>query len=272
MDNNRPETHMTYDSFLSDVKKHLGKPEYNKWGAGSFNGKDNYQYIANLNGRNKIDVVLEIIKSDDVPIDLFRKPHRYAHHLNSSQVVCYEFFRHLLDNDMSKALETMGLPYENLIGMTAQFEKVFGDKEGTNFDFYISYNGNQVFVEVKYTEPGFGICEYDDNHKKKFKDIYKDRILKCPYIKEELKCSIDFPQMRKFYQLFRNTLRAEKDSDYVVFIFPKRNTTVLSQFENFCTNYLSQEGLLHIKSVFWEDLKDYMSDSFRKKFFFYIDD
>lgn len=263
---------MSYNSFKADVWKNLSK--YNSWGPGSFGGKD-HSHIANIEGKRKEDVVLEIIKSDGLDqTDMFCKPHKYAHHLNSSQVVCYEFFRPLIDekDKMAKAMEIMWVPSDLFISFEAEFEKEFDDGEGTNFDFFLSSNNkrNNLYVEVKYTEQGFGLCKDNKTHEQKFERTYKTLIETSPCIKEEKKENITFSQMREYYQLFRNTLRIQNDSDYVVLLYPERNTITKAQFERFRDVYLSPNGCKKVKGVFWESLLCVMSQRFKEKFFFYI--
>ena len=263
---------MTYSTFKKIVCGNLAK--YNQWGAGTFRGKD-HDHIAKIEkGKRREDVVKEIIESDGVETDLFRKPHQYAHHLNSSQVVCYEFFRPLLDKDkkseLAKALEIMGISSDAFINTNAEFEKEFDDGEGTNFDFFLSADKlHNLYVEVKYTEQGFGVCKDDEPHKQKFSNTYKKLIDESWCIKDSQKGIIDFLQMRKYYQLFRNTLRVQNDSDFVVFLFPEQNTIAKSQFEHFRDTFLSEKGRRNVKGIYWENLVELMSDDFKKKFFSY---
>ena len=261
---------MSYNSFKEDICEHLS--QYNLWGDGTFRGKS-YPHIANIEGKQKDDVVCEIIKSDGVEkTDMFSKPHQYTHHLNSSQVVCYEFFRPLIDKktDMFKAIKIMGIPSDSFMNFNAEFEKEFDDGEGTNFDFYLSANQtHNLYVEVKYTEQGFGTCDDDERHRLKFENTYKPLIYNSPGIKEELKKKICFTQMRDSYQLFRNVLRIKNDSDYVVFLFPEKNPIAKTQYEKFRDLYLSSKGRQNVKGVYWESLTGLMSQHFKEKFFFY---
>lgn len=264
---------MSYNSFKTKVCEHLAK--YNFGDPGTFkNYEKTYPYIVEIKGKKKEEIVLEIIKRDGVEkTDMFCKPHQYAHHLNSSQVVCYEFFRPLIDNkgDMIEVIDTMGIPSNAFIDFIAEFEKEFDDGEGTNFDFYLSANKtNNLHVEVKYTEQGFGKCDDDERHRLKFENIYKPLIYNSFCIKEDMKKEIRFEQMQKCYQLFRNILRIKNDSDYVVFLFPHENSIAKGQFESFRDTYLSSKGKQNVKGIFWENLTGLMSKHFREKFFFYV--
>lgn len=264
---------MSYKSFKDKIIEHLTKSYNDKSNWGTYKGK-RYGHIMNVaDGEKKIDVIKRIIEVDGVNPDKFIKPHLYANHLNSSQVVCYEFFRPLIDDDENflKLFEIMNIPSENFRGFkTAEFEKEFKDEDGTNFDFFLSNNGNNLYIEVKYTEYGFAKCKNDDSHKKKFEDIYKKPIEDSRCIKDDKKQNIIFAEMQKYYQLFRNTLKIKGDNDYVLFLFPKENTIAKAQFDDFSKTYLSKEGMQRVKCLYWEDLTSLMSKSFKNKFFFYV--
>lgn len=269
---------MSYKAFRDSVIKHLEK--YNQWEHGLFNGKGEPKgHIVRIPGKNQKETVMEILHSDGIEeaqLDMFRKPHRYAHHLNSSQVLCYEFFRPLIGSGgvadqakMGPVLERMGVPAEAFAGAKAEFEKEFEDKEGTNFDFYLgSADGrHHLYVEVKYTEQGFGSCEKNGRHEKKFKNVYRDRLKVCPCIRDDMKGKIDFACMRESYQLFRNVLRVRDEGDYVVFLFPEANTLAKAQFEAFKDRYVDERIASHVIGAHWEDLMDRMGDRLREKFF-----
>lgn len=265
---------MSYNKFRSNVIEHLAA-SYNKWGAGFFKGKK-YSHIANVEGRDKKDIVKQILKEDGVESDLLdpKKIHKCAHHLNSSQIVCYEFFRPLKTNvcKRDKVLGKMNIPSASFAKVDIyEFERVSDLGDGTTFDFSLSSNKNcNLRVEVKYTEQGFATCKDDDTHKQKFNDIYKKLIKNSFCIKDYKKGDIEFPEMRKYYQLFRNVLDIKNPTDYVVFLFPRENSIAKYQFEDFRDNYLSEEGHEHVKGVYWEDLAEFMSENFRNKFFFYL--
>ena len=175
---------------------------------------------------------------------------------------------------MLKCLSRMGLPSDLYKGGKAHFEYVPYPEENTNFDFFIEQpeSGAKVYFEVKYTEYGFGGCKKDDEHKTKFDSVYKNMIADCACLKKEPKFDDDW---RKYYQLFRNILRITKsnwEKEYVVFLFPEENYIARRQFEAFKEKYIKEEFNNRIKSVFWEQMTDFMSDEFRTKFFFYTFD
>ena len=215
---------MSYTDFKKKVIDHLvaympegGKP-------GKFNGKGEYPHIVEIPGKSQREVIETILKGDGVSeVAEFKKPQQYAHHLNSSQVVCYEFFRPLLkkskgrllvdDELMQPVLKLMGVPETLFLGATAEFEKEFNDGEGTNFDFYLESpdRKSHLYIEVKYTEQGFGRSRQDE-----FNDIYLSLIASSICLNEEAKKMLSTsssPIMKKHYQLFRNTLRIKSKND-----------------------------------------------------------
>jgi hypothetical protein len=273
-------TYTSNEKFVEDVKKHL--VQYNEWGAGDFRGHQK-NHIAKVTKGNRLDIINQIIKSDRVDPDLFTSPHMYAHHLNSSQIVCYEFFRPKLSADREKrinddmlfCLSKMGIPAGDFKGARAEFEWVPNPEENTNFDFFIQQTSSsipdvskQIFFEIKYTERGFGQCEDDERHQNKFKDIYTPMISNCACLSK----NPSFEEFKEFYQLFRNTLRITKENwrnEYVVFLFPRENVLALKHYDAFDEKFIDQKYQGHIKRVFWEDMTECMSYRFREKFFFY---
>ena len=272
------ETFSSYEQFKKKVLAHLSESNPQPWGIFAGNGKP-YSHIVNIpKGSSQEDIIKQILIKDKVNPDMFTSPHRYAHHLNSSQVVCYEFFRNLITEqkrvsaELVKCLKQMGIPGDLFADGFAKFEWIPYKEENTNFDFYIhATNPSQkIYFEIKYTEQGFGVCKNDEEHKKKFGTIYKDMIDKCACLS---KIPTKFnDEWIKNYQLFRNVLRITKENwqnEYVVFLFPKMNLTAKKHFEKFKAEYINPAFNDHIKEVFWEDLCASMADTFRKKYFFY---
>ena len=118
-----------------------------------------------------------ILREDGVEIDLFEKPQQYAHHLNSSQIVCYEFFRPMLNADRTAKEILKRFITERSISahkgvLMGRFEYLPDPDEYTNFDFYLEGNDVKIYFEIKYTENGFGKCDKDQKHKDKFETIW----------------------------------------------------------------------------------------------------
>ena len=267
----------SYGGFKTAVINHLAK--YNPGKPGYYpRFKQYYAHIIdipnNASKRQKESIVKGIIRDDSVEPDLYTSPHMYAHHLNSSQVVCYEFFRPMISADkqilprMRDCLSRMGLPPKKFDNGHIEFEWVPYPEENTNFDFYAQSNNAKAYFEIKYTEQGFGQCANDKDHREKFKSIYEPMLENCACLTRRP----TFEEFRKYYQLFRNTLRITKEdwqNEYVIFLFPKENSVAQKHFNAFYNEYVATEYHDHVFCVHWEDLTEFMIDRFRDKFFFY---
>ena len=215
------------------------------------------------------------------------KKHMYAHHLNSSQMMCMNFFYPLMIEDRldiilkainSKikwgkpvALFEFNSPME--VGKAAELnkEKLFG--EPTNFDFFITTsNGYRVYFEIKYTEAEFGAPEKKNNsYPQKYYDkfeVYKSLIPYC--FKDEYKANADY--FLDHYQLMRNLIHLQSSNDFVVYLVPGENP-IISEAEEIKNVLNSLQD--NCKVVKWEDiiivveneplLKDYYAE-FKKKY------
>ena len=215
------------------------------------------------------------------------KKHMYAHHLNSSQMMCMNFFYPLMIEDRldiilkainSKirwgkpvALFEFNSPME--VGKAAELnkEKLFG--EPTNFDFFITTsNGYRVYFEIKYTEAEFGTPEKKNNSfPQKYYDkfeVYKSLIPSC--FKDEYKANADY--FLDHYQLMRNLIHLQSSNDFVVYLVPGENP-IISEAEEIKNVLNSLQD--NCKVVKWEDiitvveneplLKDYYAE-FKKKY------
>lgn len=183
--------------------------------------------------------------------------HIYANHLNSSQILCYNFFGKLLaineyserilriSPELKKWLEIY-LPTVPGLSDDAQceFEAVINLKEGTSFDFIAYDNNTEIRFEIKFTEDGFGKVKKNSesrsgsSHLQKYKEIYKPRFDKSIVVRNP-DSEDDF---FRNYQLFRNAIvgnRLGVDREiYNVFIYPGWNTKCVKEFENFKKNFV----------------------------------
>ncbi len=270
---------MNHLEFFEVVKSYLGTKNNSEQG-GEYKGK-RYMHILDIpKGKTKENVVKEsnllpeIKKLPWIPFKL----HRYAHHLNSSQIMCYNFFRRFIDNNdnPSKQLVKILQDYCPLLEYSndakCKFEYIENDvAEKTNFDFYIESGGIKVYCEIKYTEQSFSKSGGGKNPTKQFKDIYK------PIIdgnKDLWKCEItEKDVMEDYYQLFRNAMRAKTERKYVLFICPKDREDLKNNFIEFKNNFLENDEM--IRYVYWEDLiskaksQNVNMDSFEEKYFGY---
>lgn len=200
------------------------------------------------------------------------KLHQGFHHLNSSQAMCFNLFYPYID-ELSKDINNMDTEFirfiltvlltdldlsvdklfaeKNLFLHEAGFEKIMNSKEGTNFDFFLSFkDGNKILFEIKYTEQDFGYFNESakDIQKDRYNSIYKPRLENI--VKEKY---LRFDQTyRKNYQTLRN-LSYIDDNTYIVFLYPKHNNR-LNEFKNLLFNdIILPKYKKNIKVIYLED-------------------
>ena len=186
-----------------------------------------------------------------------KKIHRHAHHLNSSQVLCYNFFRPMVKDDHTPEQTLIELLKEQGIAISENAKCCFEydgytdyKEEGTEFDFYVSDNEIQVFFEIKYTENRFGDAIKDDSHREKFDDTYCKMLKECQCLKNP---KVTFEEFCKNYQLYRNVLRLTNRNCYSIFITAKGNITTLNQMDAFMKN-INESYKKNVIALYWEDL------------------
>jgi hypothetical protein len=154
------------------------------------------------------------------------KPHKFFHHLNSSQALCINLFYPLIaQHKLPLFLQFLGITYNG--DLIAQFEKE-SDLEKhadrlTSFDFWIDLAGtSNIFVEVKYTEQGFGKAKHDAEHVAKFRKTYLPLLENSRFLVDDCKKEEFFLD---HYQILRNLVHIT-DTDRVVLLFPSGNSAV----------------------------------------------
>ncbi len=192
-------------------------------------------------------------------VNIYRKIklHRCAHHLNSSQVMCINFFQPLTGTKKGEALllnilEKVGvvrLPPNAKI-KEASFEEVLCTEEKTNFDFYVKLvTGEQIFFEIKYTENGFGKIYPNKNNpnkcQDKWKNVYENHISKSLLIKD-----ISSSNFYANYQIWRNISYIRNKDNFVVFLFPFENIKALKEIQSTVANLCNITE--NIKIINWD--------------------
>ena len=265
---------MKYNDFkqevLNQLVKNIENPE-----PGSWKGKGSYKHIIGnpkSNSKEQIDIINKYILLPNVPkIEQNIHLHQNAHHLNSSQIMCYNFFRPLI-NDFDNQTK-MYKPTDKLVDLISSlidthiekmeqlcaFEYIQEGEEHTNFDFYFRNGDIEVFFEIKYTEQWFSKSSSANNPPKRYESIYKPMIENCNdiFINGTIKKE-DFN--KKYYQLARNAIRATSPNKYVFFIYPEANKNLHNQFKDFSKEYLTEEGKKRIKLLTWETLVQYADE------------
>lgn len=146
------------------------------------------------------------------------RPHRFFHHLNSSQAFAFAIFYPYLSGDKKALEDALGVePIEHW-----KFEYVPDVVEGTNVDvWWRSANKAETFCEVKLSENEFGTAEDDSRHVHKLERIYR------PVLREHVSSPLlDPPSFFKNYQILRNLWLAARrghEKDQVLFLLPRAN-------------------------------------------------
>ncbi len=74
---------------------------------------------------------------------------------------------------------------------------------------------------------------------------------KCSHLWKREVDKNDF--MNKYFQLFRNVIRARTDNDYVFFICPQDRDDLKKSFDSLKNTYL-KEGVDNVQFITWESL------------------
>ncbi len=212
--------------------------------------ENEYTHILPMGEENKNfvtcyrDEIINYVKENNL------KLHRNFHHLNSSQILAFNFIiPFILEDQVDKLLQSFEL--SDLNYKTIELERIENHKEGTNFDLYIELESNQkIYIEIKYTEDNFGLAKLDDNHRKKYYQLYKDKLVDL--IKPEYN---NVENVLKNYQLMRNTSYLNCCSnDLFIMIYPKWNNSSDRSAKKFIGSMISENISSCIKIVYWEDI------------------
>ena len=257
---------MKYDKFRSTVLEKIVR-EFDNPDPGLFRGHGPYDHIISnpKDSKERERIVNEYLLLPDVPkIQGEIKLHPDAHHMNSSQIMCYNFFRPLLKEynknkkDYKPSDELVDLvgkiidtPLENK-NSSCKFEYIQPNTDTTNFDFYLKCSDVEVFFEIKYTEKEFAKKKVTPDSELQYEKVYKPMISKAEHIfKDKTISASDF---LKNFQLLRNAIRAIDNNKYVVFICPRAHDNLVNQYNKFKEQFLSPKGEEHVKLVTWESL------------------
>lgn len=183
------------------------------------------------------------------------KFHEGATHLNSSQVLCINFFNKFFEDEQSETLllqilQDAGLDISNeekIKDATLEYEP--DPKERTNFDFYLQMtSGRHISFEVKYTENEFGGISFDkknpNKYSEKWKRIYLPMVQKNPYLSDHCNENLFY----KHYQIHRNIAYARTE-DIVIFLTPRLNHALDEE-----RSYIDGFGTPNIRNFYWEDI------------------
>jgi len=187
------------------------------------------------------------------------KLHQFFHHLNSSQALCINLFYPLIaENDLGFFLKFLGMASE--VASRAIFEKeseIEVAARRTSFDFCVQLAAAQkIFVEVKYTEDGFARAKSDDEHRRKFREIYLPLVENSEFLAPE--CQEETVFLRH-YQVLRNLVHISH-TDHVVLLFPSANTVVAEEAAYAKEQFLTDAGRERFSLVFLDEFVSFLED------------
>lgn len=242
---------MRYQDYKEKVLNHLEEYKLNSLGCvknGLYQNKE-YGHIL-PSGFRPLNFLLGVNQPKDIHY------HMHSHHLNSSQIMCINFFEPIMkDNlliDILKDTLKINIPDHTKI-IFSKFE--YGapkGKDGTTFDFFIELiTGEKIYFEVKYTEQGFGKIsksketnKLPEKYEHKFTDVYMKQLGESMHLKELVN---DKDKFYSSYQLYRNISYIKGDKDYVVFLYPYDN-------DNLAQEMNEVKDLKNVYSLDWKEL------------------
>ena len=242
---------------------------------GTYNYKgtiDAHDHILKIeDGQTKCEVVKKYNVLEGIDCDLLENPHTYAHHLDSSQILCYNFFRPLITNDGKATAELVSLLGKYGIAITnnatCQFEKKYSIEDRTQFDFYIKDGEVEVFFEIKYTENCFGEASSSDAAKRQYKKWYEVQFTQQQCLKEVPADIDDFiSNYIQYYQLYRNAIRITDKNKHLVLLYPKENENVEKEAQLFYDQKINDNYKENVHLVHWENIVDKESELYKKYF------
>ncbi|MGK7376364.1 PGN_0703 family putative restriction endonuclease [Planococcus sp. 1R117A] len=184
------------------------------------------------------------------------KLHQYFHHLNSSQAVCFNFFYPLIAENqlplLLKALQLDGEEVENW-----KFEKMMGEGERTNFDFYLKLkSGREVLFEIKYTENGFGKVTNHIKYEEQYQNVYQKML--AGKIRPEIE---ERAALKKNYQLLRNIAYIEPEGNrLLVVICPEHNKKLHKEYNLVIDHIVEPRLHKNIQMITWELLLEQINN------------
>lgn len=144
--------------------------------------------------------------------------------MNSSRAPAFDLLAPFLRDGRvdRRLLRALGVAPDDYEG---HFETVADADEGTRFDFYMQTgSGRRIFLDVKVSESGFGICADDEAHREKLKRHYR------PHLNEHLDAKwLEPAAFFANYEVLRKISYLGRYADSgVVFIFPKGNAGLMA--------------------------------------------
>jgi hypothetical protein len=223
---------MAQEAYQKRLERHLA--EYKKHRLGV---RANGEFIHNGVAREYGHILPPEIKWLNIPEPFRRevyeylrvnshiRPHKYFHHLNSSQAFALALFYPYLTRAPGVLAKAVGVAAP----ADWTFEAVPDASEGTNVDVWLTARGVETFCEVKLSEREFGAAKSDAKHREKLATIY------APVLRGQVDDRLlEEPAFFKHHQILRNlwlAARRKHENDQVVFLMPRANAGLTAQLD-----------------------------------------
>lgn len=258
-------------------------------------------------GEKDIDLIKQynILSNPEDFESMVGKVHKGARHLNSSQVLCYNFFRPLVivDSNNSKSgkageklihfvKENLGISISEKAICYFEYEdektknefKAYGKTrpkgEESQFDFFIKERDTEIFFEIKYTEATFGgwsprqkNADQIENHCAYVEKGYKPMLEKSLYFTQACKNAMqdteekDFADASHFFNKQYQLFRNALRADSSKFsVIIYPEANPGPELEFNRFKTNLIDGQNHIIALKWENLTKYMSEEFINKY------
>lgn len=253
---------MRYSEFNRRVKKHLVDYKKNVLGIeknGLYKGEE-HEYILPGKIENNFLGDTYLLYSEYCNGE---KLNKYCNHLNSSQIMCMNFFLPLLENEeiMDKIVaKVLNIDIEDLGERVDYFCNAMHD-EKNQFDLYLKYSsGYRIYLESKYTEEKFRSFSNQDKDEY-WEKYYKEFLQKSRYLKDLKK-----DDFYKDYQLYRDIGLIQGDKDYVIFLYPFDNERIEKKLEDFKYENVIEKDWNTITYTILKMVKDTELDEYYREF------
>jgi len=185
------------------------------------------------------------------------EPHVYANHLNSSQVMCINFFSPLCADEKGKEIllnlicQATGFSFSKDSKIEwCEFEKCPNQKENTSVDFYIKLTtGEEIFFEIKYSESDFGSANSKTtNYGKQWANTYSKMCQNSLLLQ-----SLNESSFYKHYQIYRNIVLIQNKKQFVCFVYPFMSEPLKREMEE-AQKLFKQTNPSQVAEIDWVEL------------------
>ena len=248
---------MEYIEYKAEALKHLVSIAKIK-NKSYFNYRNSFieePHVPSLRDMTQLDAIKEYCLLEqvrDLPFTI-EKLGENAHHIDSTQIMCYNFFRIFQDdllaitsffqlfNDLKiDEIKKCAFSYEDhkdlFMGLTGE----------TNFDFYAGNDVDNIYIDTKYLESSYGACQNDGKHNAKY-ELY------MPLLSNVLSVdSLDKQYFFKYYHLFKAVCRIDSKNTHLIFVVPRDRVDLQHDWFDWHDRFIKND--VDVRLISWEDM------------------